>query len=146
MGDNPLTIDEVIQNLDKRILILVNCVQNMQMKERYELLKQIYNDLKVKVNVRSSHRILLQKSKKSNTLVEQISEITQIEDSVENQVILTKSKKVLEEINFLIKIKQKSELVSFKSIASAVIFTNKLQKITKMAQAAQFIRTIPLTD
>lgn len=64
------------------------------MHEKYDRLKTIYNELKTKVSVRSSKRILLKQKNLADSLINKLTGAAQIENSKENSILLEKAKKV----------------------------------------------------
>lgn len=113
------------------------------MHEKYDRLKTIYNELKTKVSVRSSKRILLKQKNLADSLINKLTGAAQIENSKENSILLEKAKKVHLAILSLVEIKSKSQVTSFKGAATALIFAIKVKNKAKMS-AIELIRTIPL--
>lgn len=114
------------------------------MRQKYEDLTKIYTDLKSKIKFRSSTRILRQQTANANKLIAQITRLAEIENTLENQLILDKSIEIFKAIEQLAEQKSKTEVISFKATATAIIFSKALEKSVKMAQLVEIIKTIPI--
>lgn len=111
------------------------------MKSKYEKLKQIYNDLKSKVDLRSSNRILTKQANSAKTLYNNIIKLAEIDPSIENKTILEKASNVFKVIQKLVEHKRLSERVSFKGAVTAIIITNRLKQKIKMTSILEIIKT-----
>lgn len=114
------------------------------MKELYLKLKQIYDIRKSKTKVRSSRRILHQQLKTAKFLTLEIIERSELDNSQENQIICEKAKQIYGIIKQLVRQKEEdSEIISFKGIATAIIFTRRLKESAKMASILEIAKIVP---
>lgn len=111
------------------------------MKDKYDSLKILLEELKAKSEVRSSTRILNKKLTTATDLYNQI--ISKLGNNEKHALILEKTKLVYETIIRIIKEKNQSKLNSFKGVATAIIFTNRLINRQKMANIMEIVKIIP---
>lgn len=111
------------------------------MKDKYNSLKLLLEELKSKSEVRSSTRILNKKLATATELYKQIT--SKLGDSEQHALIFEKTKLVYETIIRLIKEKKQTNLKSFKGVATAIIFTNRLNNHLKMANIMEIVKIIP---
>lgn len=111
------------------------------MKTNLEGLREIYNDLKSKAKVRSSKRLISKQAKLASVLLTQINNSVKLDNSLENQIIVEKSKHIFKDIQKLIELKRLSERVSFKGAVAAITVTNRFKKYIKMTSILDIIKT-----
>lgn len=109
------------------------------MKNIYNKLKQLYEYLKSTENVRSSQRILIKNLNIARDLTRKISNIKETTDDPDNEIIYQKALKVYQAIKQLVDQKSKLHLISFKAVATAIIFTKRLN--SKMTSILDTIKT-----
>lgn len=110
------------------------------MKTNLEGLREIYNDLKSKAKVRSSKRLISKQAKLASVLLTQINNSVKLDNSLENQIIVEKSKHIFKDIQKLIELKRLSERVSFKGAIGAITVTNRFKKYIKMTSILDIIK------
>lgn len=111
------------------------------MIDKYNSLKAVLEELKSKSQIRSSTRILDKKLITATDLYNQIT--STLGNSEKHALILEKAKLIYETIIRIIKEKNQSKLKSFKGVATAIIFSNKLTNRLKMANVIEIVKIIP---